>query len=96
MMKSAILAAALAVLAGAAHAQQSPPPDPYRTLLIEANDRVATLAGQVHALDAKVKELAKALEDEKAKAGKPCPDGERQQHDGRCTPIAAPLDDGRN
>jgi len=73
MKKLALIGVVLALASPAA--AQSPPLDPvvagYQQLLTEANGRVAALIGQAATLDAKVKELTKALEEEKAKAKPP-------------------------
>lgn len=65
------------LLSVSAAAQQGPQIDPaaaqYRQGLIEANDKLAAANKQVQALDAKVKELTKALEDEEART-KPATD----------------------
>lgn len=71
MLRALVAAALTAAVVTPAVAQQ---PDPaiaiYRQLLSEANDRVAAMGGHNASLDAKVKELTKALDEEKAKAAK--------------------------
>jgi phage shock protein A len=69
MKKLALIGVALMLAAPAFAQQQQPDPAAavYKQLLSEANDRVAALAPIAATLDAKVKELTKALEEEKAK-----------------------------